>query len=145
MIKGNDLDLTNEKQAKKVQKKAMPIVVKFAANDGYCETKEGKVSYKVGDAIMTGVEGEHWPIVREKFDKTYEPVHSVKAGEDGYYTKKPITVFALEMNEPFYVDVSWGKGRIEGKAGDWLLQYAEHDYGIVGKSIFEKTYIEVGR
>jgi len=140
MIKGNDLDLTNEKQAKKVQKKAMPIVVKFAANDGYCETKEGKVSYKVGDAILTGVEGEQWPIIRKKFDKTYEPVEPTKKGSNGKYVKKPILVYALQMDEPFYVNVSWADDRIEGQPGDWLLQYDRDDYGVVSKSIFEKTY-----
>jgi hypothetical protein len=140
MIKGNDLDLTNEKQAKKVQKKAMPIVVKFAANDGCCETKEGDVSYKVGDAILTGVEGEQWPIERPKFDASYEAIAPTKNGEDGQYYKKPIQVFALQMNESFHVNVSWSDDRIEGKAGDWLLQYGADDYGIVSQSIFEKTY-----
>ena len=47
---------------------------------------------------------------------------------------------SLQMQEPFYVDVNWGSGRLEGKSGDWLLQYGPDDYGIVSKSIFEKTY-----
>jgi len=140
MIRGNALQLGKVNNALSVQKKAISVAVTFAETDGVCETKEGNVSYRAGDAIMTGVEGEQWPIVRSSFDATYEPIAPTRTGENGNYSKKPITVYALQMDEPFYVDVSWGSGRLEGKPGDWLLQYASDDYGIVSKSIFEKTY-----
>jgi hypothetical protein len=44
------------------------------------------------------------------------------------------------MKEPFAVTASWG--RLEGKPGDWLVQYDEvgKDFGIVGEAIFEQTY-----
>jgi len=140
MINGNDFDLEKHSGSLSVQKRAVPVEVRFAGSDGICITKEGDVSYKAGDAIMTGVEGEQWPIERAKFDATYEPIAPTNAGEDGSYSKKPTTVYALQMNELFYVDVSWGAGRLEGEPGDWLLQYGPGDYGVVSKSIFEKTY-----
>jgi len=140
MIRGNAMRLEENERAVHVQKKAVTVAVLFAASNGVCATKEGKVSYKVGDAIMTGVEGEKWPIERAKFDITYESLPPTKAGEDGLYIKKPIPVYALQMDEAFYVDVSWGAGRLSGDVGDWLLQYGLDDYGIVSKSIFEKTY-----
>ncbi len=140
MIRGNDIQLDADQNALLVQKKAIPVSVHFAGTDGVCVTKEGDVFFKSGDAIMTGVEGEQWPIERSKFDASYQPISPTKTGEDGQYAKKPITVYALQLNEPFYVDVSWGSGRLEGQPCDWLLQYGPDDYGIVSKSIFEKTY-----
>jgi len=127
-------------RAVRVQKKAIPVTVRFADSDGVCNTKEGNVSFKAGDAILTGVEGEQWPIERPKFDASYEAIPPTKNGEDGQYCKKPIQVFALQMNEPFYVNVSWSDDHLEGEPGDWLLQYGEDDYGIVSQSIFEKSY-----
>jgi len=123
-----------------VRKRSVSVGVEFAEADGVCQTKEGDVSYKVGDTILTGVEGEQWPIERLKFNATYDAIPPTKHGEDGQYRKKPIQVYALQMNEPFYVNVSWADDRLEGKPSDWLLQYGEGDYGIVSKSIFDKTY-----
>jgi len=140
VIKGNDVNLQSKTGAKKVQKKTVPVTVYFAEIDGVCRTKEGEVSFKAGDAILTGVEGEQWPVERPKFDASYDAVSPTKHGENGQYCKKPIQVFALQMNEPFYVNVSWSDDRLEGKPGDWLLQYGPDDYGVVSKSIFEKTY-----
>jgi len=140
MIRGNNLNLNANVDAVIVQKKTIPVAVMFSDKGGVCKTKEGNVIYKVGDAILTGVEGEQWPIERPKFDASYEAIAPTKNGEDGLYCKKPIQVFALQMNEPFYVNVSWLDDRIEGKAGDWLVQYGADDYGIIGQSIFEKTY-----
>lgn len=41
-----------------------------------CElkTKEGNMSLHLGDYIATGVDGEHWAIAPEIFEKTYERV-----------------------------------------------------------------------
>ena len=140
MIKGNDLNLAVDPRAQRVQKKSMPVAVCFADSDGVCQTKEGDVSFKAGDAILTGVEGEQWPIIREKFDETYAPVNPTKKDSNGKYVKKPILVYALQMDEPFYVHVSWADDRIEGQPGDWLLQYGHDDYGVVSETIFDKTY-----
>jgi len=143
MIRGNDIRLDVHEEAICVQKKDIPVVVRFDKADGVCKTKEGYVSYKAGDAIMTGVEGEQWPIERRKCDATYEPVSPRQTGGNGKYVKKPIPVYALPMQEPFYVIMSWGHNRLEGEAGDWLLEYGKNDYGIVSQSIFEKTYEDV--
>ena len=38
------------------------------------ETTEGSFQLNIGDWIATGVEGEHWAIADEIFNKTYEEV-----------------------------------------------------------------------
>ena len=61
-------------------------------------------------------------------------------GRDGKFFKKPVPVLGVQMKEPFAVTASWG--RLEGKPGDWLVQYDEagQDFGIVGQSLFQQTY-----
>ena len=89
---------------------------------------------KAGDAIMTGTEGEQWPIPAEKFAQTYDDLG------DGTAAKKNIPVFAMEMHEPFQVKVSWSDDLLQGEVGDYLVQYGPGDYGVVGREIFGKTY-----
>lgn len=140
MLCGNDIDLSGLDGAIRAMKRPIEVAVVFAAVAGVCPTREGDIAYKAGDAILTGIEGEKWPIARDRFDETYDPIPPTEKGESGSYAKKQIVVYALEMQEAFFVDVSWGAGRLEGKPGDWLLQYGPDDFGIVSKSIFKKTY-----
>ena len=93
-----------------------------------------KSGAKAGDAIMTGTEGEQWPIPAEKFAQTYDDLG------DGTASKKNIPVFAKEMSEPFQVKVSWSDDLLQGAPGDYLVQYGPGDYGVVGREIFGKTY-----
>jgi hypothetical protein len=75
------------------------------------------------------------------FSETYAPVsESPNPGEDGTYYKKELFVWATQIDEPFMVELSERKGVLRGARGDWLLQYAPGEYGIVGREIFETTY-----
>ena len=55
----------------KAIKKPVIIDFEFAAEDGEIETLEGIMSYKKGDAIITGVKGEKYPCRRDIFNQTY--------------------------------------------------------------------------
>jgi hypothetical protein len=115
-------------------KKPIPLEFRYAETDETIETKEGSVGASAGDAIMTGTEGEQWPIPAEKFIQTYDDLG------DGTASKKNIPVFAIEMDEPFQVKVSWSDDLLQGEVGDYLVQYGAGDYGVVGREIFGKTY-----
>ena len=39
---------------------------------GYLDTKEGPMRVHKGDYIATGVDGEHWAIDQDIFERTYE-------------------------------------------------------------------------
>jgi hypothetical protein len=134
------IDLRQHPQAVVVQKLPIPVSVRFALSDGVCETLEGDVAYKEGAAIMTGVSGEHWPIERYKFEASYDAIAPTQLGQDGWYFKKPIRVLAWQLTEPMQVTVGWKDSPLNGKIGDWLLQYADNDYGIVSGDIFLKSY-----
>jgi hypothetical protein len=139
----NGADVAKMKGAVLTYKLPLPLDTHFATSDGVVKTKEGEVPYVAGDAIMTGTQGEQWPIVRKNFEATYEPVNEgQEMGSDGKYAKRKIMVFAVRMETPFTVNVSWQDTPLHGQAGDWLVQYGKDDYGIVVKSIFEETYVE---
>jgi PGDYG protein len=139
-----------------VQKRPVPLAVHFAVtedlsrtdtpyNKGRIRTRETAagdpaVAFKVGDAIVTGTKGESWPIARATFEATYSPVESSRMGHDGKFFKKPLPVLGVQMKESFAVTASWG--RLQGKSGEWLVQYDEagKDFGIVGEALFQETY-----
>ena len=127
-------DLSQDPDGFETAKLPIPLEFRYAEADETIETKEGSVGANAGDAIMTGTEGEQWPIPAESFAKTYDDLG------DGTAAKKNIPVFAKEMPEPFKVKVSWSDDLLRGEAGDFLVQYGPGDYGVVGREIFGKTY-----
>jgi hypothetical protein len=134
-----DLDLSLESGAVRAAKKNIPVSVVFADGDGILETREGRVPYKNGDALLTGPGGESWPIERERFSCCYSPMPGVGAWDEGKYLRNEEPILALRMDEPFVTEVPAG-GVLRGEPGDWFVRYAEDDRGIVGSEIFEKTW-----
>ena len=117
-----------------------PIELEFVISDiaQDIKTKEGTVKCKIGDYILTGTEGEKWPIDQDKFLNTYNVKGNV-------CFKKPIDVTAilinddlLGKNESIIVRASWGD--LSGKFGDYIVEYNDNDFGVVGGDIFKKTY-----
>ena len=127
-------DLSAEPDAFETAKRPIPLEFRIAEKDEVIQTKEGPVGASTGDAIMTGTEGENWPIPGEKFEQTYDII------EPGMAAKKDIAVFAKEMPKVFQVKVSWSEDLLQGEPGDFLVQYGVGDYGVVGREIFRKTY-----
>jgi len=127
-------DLSQDPDGFETAKLPIPLEFRYAEEDETIETKEGSVGAQAGDAIMTGTEGEQWPIPAASFAETYDDLG------DGTAAKKNIPVFAKEMSEPFQVKVSWSDDLLQGEEGDYLVQYGDNDYGVVGTEIFVKTY-----
>ena len=65
----------------KAIKKPVIIDFEFATEDGEVEALGGKVSYKKGDAIITGIKGEKYPCRRDIFDQTYDVIGNDKNQE----------------------------------------------------------------
>ena len=116
-------------------KKPIPLGFEIAQTERVVQTKEGPVTARKGDYIMTGTKGENWPIPKDKFEKTYDVQPDGKTA-----AKKKIKVYAVEMRKPFEVKVSWSPDTLKGKPGDFLVQYGPGDYGVVEKGIFKETY-----
>ena len=127
-------DLSQDPDGFETAKKPIPLSFRYAEADETIETKEGPVRATAGAVVMTGTEGEQWPIPAEKFAQTYDDLG------DGTAAKKNIPVFAKEMAVPFQVKVSWSDDLLQGRPSDYLVQYGPGDYGVVGREIFGKTY-----
>lgn len=130
-------------EAVRVVKRPAMVWVDFAPHDGVLQTIEGPVKYLAGDALVQGDHDDKWPVTRKKFDASYMPAphdDDARRAESGLFIKRPNAVWALRIDRPFIVTVGHAKSRLNGKPGDWLLQYRSGDYGIVDGHVFLATY-----
>lgn len=123
----------------RARKREYPVQVRFAAADEPVHTREGQVRAHAGDAVVTGGEGEQWPVRPAVFHARYRPLAPLAAGEAGTWLSRPIDVIALQMDAPFAVELADGD-RLLGQPGDWLVEYGDGGLAIVAASIFPKTY-----
>ena len=108
------------------------------------QTREGVVHARPGDAILTGISGEHWRVSRARFAEKYRPVSPTVEGEAGRYVSLPNRIMAVPMDGAFEVLLADGMSRLLGRAGDWLVDYGDGSLGIVSPAIFATTYEVVG-
>jgi hypothetical protein len=120
------------------------VQVRFAREPCTVQTNEGIVHARVGDAILTGINGEHWRVSQARFPDKYQPSPATKPGEDGAYTSLPNKVFAVPMSVDFDVLLADGESKLHGRTGDWLVDYGDGSLGIVSKRVFSETYEIVG-
>lgn len=136
------IDLTQDPAASRYLKTEI-VQVDFAKTAGTLVSLEGPNQYQVGDAIITGCTGDRWSVDRHRFDAKYQAVVPTTDGQDGHYTAKPVPVLAKQIHEAFTAARSAGRDVLRGEAGDWLMQYGPGDFGVCGKSRFERVYQKV--
>lgn len=123
-----------------VKKRPAEVMVDFAQNDGKILTLEGEVSFKKGDAIITGTQGEKWPVGRTIFFKHYAPSKNHEMGESGIYESIPRELKAWKLTKPIQIKLSDNRGVLKGNVGDWIIAYDDKDFGVVQADIFPLTY-----
>jgi len=116
------------------------VSVRFATGEGSLESAVGANLYAVGDALLTGSTGDSWVVSRARFDAKYRPEPATQAGGDGLYRNLPVPVLAKAMAVAFTVARTDGGDLLRGEAGDWLIEYAPGDYGVVARARFERVY-----
>ena len=129
---------------RRARKRPIEVRVNFAHSPGVCETLEGAVNYGVGDAILIGAHGERWPVARETFAITYEPIEPTRPMEDGKYRKRAGEVLAVRLTAPQRVELSGGRGVLSGRAGDWIVDHGDGDLAVVSAKIFMDSYELLG-
>ncbi|MEC5405482.1 PGDYG domain-containing protein [Paraburkholderia sp. MPAMCS5] len=136
-----NLDLSHDAAARRVIKDET-VNVEFAAARGELMSLEGPNRYLPGDALITGSTGDRWVVSRERFDAKYLPADAALThGQPGAYRNRPAVVLAKQMNEAFSLARSASGGDVlRGMAGDWIMQYAPGDYGVVQAARFAKVY-----
>ena len=142
MLHLDNIDLTQDAAAGRFIKTEI-VQVMFAREPGELISLEGPNRYQTADAIITGCTGDRWSVDRHRFDAKYQAVAPTRDGQDGAYTARPVPVLARQINEPFTAARSAGRDVLHGEAGDWLMQYGPGDFGVCGKSRFERVYQRV--
>ncbi|HEY4446387.1 MAG TPA: PGDYG domain-containing protein [Steroidobacteraceae bacterium] len=132
-------DLTADSAAFWVVKDEV-VAVEFAAAAGFLESAVGLNRYAAGDALLTGSTGDRWCVSRDRFDAKYQPEAATPPGQGVRYRNRPISVLAKRMSVEFTVERSAGGDLLRGSAGDWLVQYAPGDHGIVAAARFDSVY-----
>jgi hypothetical protein len=126
------------------QKVERVVQVRFTPVACTVKTSEGVVHARTGDAILTGIAGEHWRVSRAHFSEKYRPVGPTREGEDGNYLSVARRILAVQMDGDFEVHLADGESVLHGKQGDWLVDYGDGSLGIVSQPIFDVTYRVVG-
>ena len=96
--------------------------------------------YAAGDALLTGSTGDRWCVSRDRFDAKYRPCEGTMAGHAGRYRNLPVVILAKQIHEPFRVARTAGGDVLTGAAGDWAVEYAPGDCGLVARARFEAVY-----
>lgn len=136
------VDLASDPQAARYQKQEI-VDVEFARADGVLESLEGPNAYRAGDALVRAQTGERWVVSRDRFIPKYQAIEPLSFGDDGAYRNIPTPVWGRQMNVSFTIARSAGGDVLRGEAGDWVLQYAPGDYGVVQQARFARVYREI--
>lgn len=104
------------------------------------QSLEGVIACAAGDAVVTGSQGESWPVPRDAFFQKYIPMSGVVNGEDGQYKKRLAFVEARQLDDEESIALSDGRGVLIGHIGDWCLTYGVGNQAFIRNDIFAKTY-----
>ena len=133
------VDLATDPDARQAVKEET-VSVEFAARADILISAVGPNRYSPGDALITGSTGDRWCVSRDRFDAKYDPVAPTTHGKPGLYCNRPVTVLVKRIDVPFTVARTAGGDVLRGNAGDWLVQYAPGDHGIIERTRFERVY-----
>jgi hypothetical protein len=132
-------DLTVDPAARRAMKDER-VFVEFADVAGELTSSVGANRYSPGDALITGSTGDRWSVSRDRFDAKYDPEPPTVRGNSGSYRNRPAAVLAKRIDQSFTVARTAGGDCLYGDPGDWLIQYAPGDYGIVESTRFKRVY-----
>lgn len=117
------------------------LTTSFARADGQQYIEAENIA-EVGDAIITGPEGERYSIAAANFAVLYEPLR----GEDGavvpgaYLPKNQIKAMPNPTGREIVIDAPWG-GQQHGEADCWLAEsQVTGDRYIIEAAAFAQVY-----
>jgi hypothetical protein len=137
---GFSAEVSDHPQHVEARKLEREVDVRFTDAACIVRTPEGAVHAHPGDAILTGNGGHQWRVSQAKFAHKYRPIAPTAAGKSGRYISLPYRILALQVQEPFAVQLADGISALNGHPGDWLVDYGDGSLGIVAHDIFSTTY-----
>ncbi len=139
-VNGFSTAITGNGRHIRARKREHRVEVRFTPVPCTIQTSEGTVHAKQGDAILTGIDGEHWRVSQNRFPHKYRPLPPTAAGDPGPYVSLPNEVVALAMEDAVIVVLADQMSQLSGKAGDYLVDYGDGSLGIVAPRVFATTY-----
>jgi hypothetical protein len=134
-----DVALRSDPEARRATKDET-VDVTFAGAPGAVTSEVGANRYSVGDALLRGATGDTWSVARATFDAKYDALPGTTPGSAGRYRNRPSIVYAKRMSTAFSIVRRPSGDRLDGAAGDWLVEYAPGDHGIVAAARFAAVY-----
>jgi len=110
-----------------------PISFETAHKPGTIETLEGPRDYERGHKIITGPQGEQYPVPPESFYDKYDD------NGDGTATPKKIIKYAKLADHDGVIHSNWGD-LTYSKGEHYIVRHGTDEYGPVQKDIFFQTY-----
>lgn len=114
--------------------------VEFQVAPVRVQTLEGEVDCAAGDAVVTGVRGESWPVQRAVFFRKYFPTEGTAPGQNGKYKRSLAFVQARELKQNEEMVLTDGRGRLRGQPGDWALTYGLDDHSFIRSDVLAESY-----
>ena len=136
-------DLATDPAAVRVVKDEV-VSVRFASAAGVLASAVGLNHYAPGDALITGSTGDAWCVSRDRFDPKYRPCDGTVHGQPGRYRNVPVPLYAKRVDYAFQIARRAGGDLLRGTAGDWAVQYAPGDYGLIEQTRFARVYRVLG-
>ena len=102
------------------------------------------MAYQAGDAVVTGLAGERWPVPRATFFALYRPADGARAGDDGPYESVPDEAWAVRLDAgDVPLDVVTPAGAVlHAERGDWVVERDPGDVHVVNGDLFSSLYEE---
>lgn len=125
---------------KNARKREVGVAVEFSRQADVVGTLEGPVRCEAGDAIVTGIRGERWPVQRGLFETLYRPEPPLPMGADGRYRSLSQEVEVIRLAHSYRLELPGRQGTLSGKAGDWLVRKQDGSMGVVAGDVFSETY-----
>lgn len=116
---------------------SLPVEVRvaFSSAAGTVQTLEGPQFHGEGDAIITGLKGERWPVLREEFERRYEAI----TGQPERYRKRVFRVWAQQLTALRTVYAPSG-AELHGQAGSWVVHGPDEAVSVVDPEVFARSY-----
>lgn len=94
---------------------SLSYTVRFCQGQEQVETLEGQVQAALGDAVVTGSQGEQWPVPRADFGRKYAPCDNIPMGVAGQYKKRLAFVRAEKLHQEESIELNADRGRLTGR------------------------------
>lgn len=128
----NALTTLHESVSAKYVKKPVEISAIQINEPQIVHTLEGDVTANPTDWIITGVQGEQYPVPNTTFNEFYEPC------ENGKFRKKPIQVTAWKTDRELLIP--YNNETLRASVGDYIVKQPNGTFSPVKPDIFDQTY-----